>query len=345
MLLSRRLPLNALIALCRDLRHSLGAGLMLRDVFRQQSRRGYSSVRPVAARISQAIEAGDELRVALKAERAYFPPLFISLVSVGESTGNLPEIFAELEKYYLMQQRFRRQFISQSFLPVLQFVAATLIIAGLMVILGFIGMMMNTKPLDPLGFGLTGSSGALIFLAIVYGAVTAVVFLYIIISRSLRQKAVVDWTLLHIPIIGGFLQCLCLARLATALRLTLDSAMPIADAIGLSFQATGNAAYMAMAPTLQDSLRSGDDLSRAISKCRLLPEEFINIIAVAEEGGRVPEAMVNQAQYYEEEASRRLYILTRAASFAVWAFVAILIIMAIFRLFAIYLGAIEKMIP
>ncbi len=34
---SSRLPLSSLIELCRVLRHYLGAGLTLRDVFRQQT--------------------------------------------------------------------------------------------------------------------------------------------------------------------------------------------------------------------------------------------------------------------------------------------------------------------
>jgi type IV pilus assembly protein PilC len=343
MLFSRRLPLSSLIALSRDLRHNLGAGIMLRDALKQQARRGNPAFRPVAERMYRAIESGDDLRQVLESERAYFPPLLISLVSVGESSGQLPEIFAELEKYYLMQQRFWRQLISQSILPVLQFVMATIVIAGMMVILEMIAEARSSTPIDPIGFGLTGTRGARNFLLVVYGSLALVFVIYLVLSRLLEQKAVIDRVLLHIPVLGAFLQCLCLSRLSMGLRLTLDSAMPIAKAIGLSFQATGNAAYAADAKGIQESLKTGDDLTRAISQCRLLPEDYVNIIAVAEQGGRVPEVMVNQAQYYEEEAGRRLVILTRVAGFAVWAFVALLIVMAIFKIFSIYVNAISNL--
>jgi type IV pilus assembly protein PilC len=343
MFFSRRLSLSSLIALSRDLRHNLGAGIMLRDALKQQAKRGHVAVRPVAERMYRAIEAGDDLRQVLESERAYFPPLFISLVSVGESSGQLPEIFAELEKYYLMQQRFRRQLVSQSIMPVLQFVFATLVIAGMMVILGFIAESRSSKAIEPIGFGLSGTRGAQIFLAVIYGTLVCLFLVYLVLSRLLEQKAIIDRVLLHIPVLGGFLQCLCLSRLSMGLRLTLDSAMPIAKAIGLSFQATGNAAYASDARRIQESLKTGDDLTRAISQCRLLPEDYVNIIAVAEQGGRVPEVMVNQAQYYEEEAGRRLVILTRAVGFAVWAFVALLIIAAIFKIFSIYVNAISNL--
>jgi type IV pilus assembly protein PilC len=342
MFFSRRLPLKGLIQLCRSLRHNLAAGLMLRDVFRQQSKRGLPSVRPVADRIALALDEGDDLAAALHNEKAAFPPLFLSLAAVGEQTGHLPEIFGALEKYYLLQQKFLRQFISQCILPILQFIAATFVIAFLLVILGWIAEVNKTQPIDPLGLGLTGARGAGIFLVSVYGIIACVFAAYMLASRSLQQKAIVDRALLRLPVIGGFLYDLCLTRFCMALRLTMDSSMQIADALDLALRATGNAAFAACSDVIRDSLMAGDDLARALRRCRLFPLDFVNIIAVAEEGGRVPEVMANQSEYYEEEATRKLAVLTRFAGFGVWVFVAILIIMAIFRIAGIYINAINQ---
>ena len=55
------LPLSSLIDLCRVLRHTLGAGLSIVDVFRQQARSGPAAVRPVAERICKDLERGDWL--------------------------------------------------------------------------------------------------------------------------------------------------------------------------------------------------------------------------------------------------------------------------------------------
>jgi type IV pilus assembly protein PilC len=97
MLFSSRIPLSSLIELCRALRHNLSAGLRLVDVFRQQAKRGPARVRPVAERITQELERGGDLEGALEREKAAFPPLFLGLASVAEQTGNLPEVFRELE--------------------------------------------------------------------------------------------------------------------------------------------------------------------------------------------------------------------------------------------------------
>jgi hypothetical protein len=42
------------------------------------------------------------------------------------------------------------------------------------------------------------------------------------------------------------------------------------------------------------------------------------MVAVGEEGGRVPEVMRHQTGYWHEEASRRLKIAARVASMALW---------------------------
>lgn len=344
MVFSARLPLSSLIELCRTLRHSLGAGLPLRDVFHQQARRGPSAVRPVAERISQGLKRGDALEDTLKREQAAFPPLFLALASVGEHTGNLPETFAELEKYFLLQQRLRRQFVAQIAWPVFQFVAAVFIIAGLILVMGVLVAPQygpDSSPPDPLGLGLMGVSGALLFLAGVVGLLAVLTGLYLFATRALRQSAAVDGVLLAVPILGPCLRALALARFCLALRMTLDTGLPIATALRLSLRATGNEAFAARSPAVEKSLRSGDDLALALAGTGLFSEEFQNIVAVGEESGRLPEVMDQQAQHYQEAAGRRLTVLTVAASVVVWLVVAIAIIVVVFRLFAFYLKMID----
>src|SRR5262245_5418401 len=133
-----KLSLTGLIDLCRVLRHSLGAGLPLVKVFSQQARSGLPVVRPVAERIHQDLERGESLEAALQRQADAFPPLFLALASVGEQAGQLPEIFGELERYFLLRQRLRRQLRTQCIRPVMQYVIAVVIIALLIWTLGFI---------------------------------------------------------------------------------------------------------------------------------------------------------------------------------------------------------------
>src|SRR5439155_19344576 len=116
------------------------------------ARRGPHSVRPIADRICQDLEQGESLEASLEKEKDHFPPLFLSLAEVGEQSGSLPEVFAELEKYLVLQQRLRRQFIGQITWPAIQLFAAIWVIAGMIFILGILSPAGGT-PFDPLGLG------------------------------------------------------------------------------------------------------------------------------------------------------------------------------------------------
>jgi type IV pilus assembly protein PilC len=343
MFFTRRLPLSSLIELCRALRHQLGAGLTLRDVFRHQAARGAAGVRPLAGRIAEGLARGGDLEGALKREAGAFPPLFLALTSVGEQTGMLPEVFGELEKYYVRQQRLRRQFLAQSAWPLVQFFLAIFVVAGLILILGLLPQSQTPagKPYDPLGLGLAGPGGALAFLGAVFGVLLALGGLYLLATRALRGRAAVDTFLLGLPAVGPCLRALALARFCVALRLTFETAMPTTRALRLALRATGNHAFMEDSEAIEASVRTGHDLTVSVGQSGRFPQDFQNILAVAEESGRLTEVLREQAEYYHEEAGRRLTVLTTLASYGVWFIVGGLIIFVIFRLFGSYLDLIN----
>lgn len=97
MFFSQRLGLTPLSDLCRVLHHSLAAGVPLVKVFQQQAKSGPPSVRVLAAEIASNLERGDSLDAALARQAAAFPPLFRMLATVGEQSGTLPAVFAELD--------------------------------------------------------------------------------------------------------------------------------------------------------------------------------------------------------------------------------------------------------
>jgi type IV pilus assembly protein PilC len=332
------LSLSALIALCRALRHYLGAGLTLPQAFRQQAgRRG--PLGEVAGRLSQRMERGSDLFAALKAEGDAFPPLLLALVEVGEHTGMLPEVFAELEKYYTRQQRLQRDFWARSAWPILQLVLAVLVLTGLIWILG--SLPINQKPgapaYDPLGLGLSGPGGALLFLGVVVGVAIGGWALWRLAARSLKGRAAVDAFLLGAPALGPCLQALALSRFCLAMRLTHETGMPIGQALQLSLRATANRAFETKGEAALETVAAGDDLTLALTRTGVFPEDFLHIVAVAEEAGSLSEVMRHQADHYHEEAERRLARLTALAGAAVWIVVGLVLVFCIFRLYATYI--------
>jgi type IV pilus assembly protein PilC len=343
MLGSKRLSLPSLIEMCRNLRHYLGAGLTVADAFSRQAKKGAGRLREVAAHVSADLKRGHALAYALHQQADAFPPLLLSLVEVGEQTGNLAEVFAELEKFYLRQQQLRRQFVGQIAWPVIQFVLAVFVVAGLIYFLGVINQRQgpNSPPYDPLGLGLSGASGAITFLGIVAGTIVLLYAGYLLLTRALRQRAAVDALLLRLPAIGPCLRALALTRFCLSLRLTFETGMSIAQALELSLRATGNEAFAAHTGEVHRSVDEGIDLTTILARTRSFPEDFVHVIAVGEESGRLHDVLRQQGEQYHEEAGRRLSALTRMSGLGIWLLIGGLIVFTIFRLYASYLGTLS----
>jgi type IV pilus assembly protein PilC len=311
---------------CRLARHGLAAGLSLVDVFRQQADRGPMSLRPTITAVHARLDRGEGLEDALKAEGGRLPALFVTMCAVGEQSGHLPEAFAELERYFELQWTLRRRFLADIAWPVIQFVLAVGVIALMLLVLGMIG-----APFDPIGLG-TGVRGAATWLLLVFGVVATCWGGYKLLARSLRHKAAVDRFLLRVPVFGPCLEAIAMARFCLGLRLTLGAGLPVKAAVRRSLDATGNAAYPARYEEASSALRRGDDLTTILRACAIFPPDFLDVVSNAEEGGRTPEVMEKQAEFYQEESSLRLKVLTQMAGLGVWLVVAIVIIVMIFKI-------------
>jgi type II secretory pathway component PulF len=343
----RTLPIPALLELCRSMRYALGSGLMLRDVMDLLANKGTRSVRPVSARICKDLKAGWSLQDALKKQEDCFPPLFLALTTVGEESGNLPEVLLELEKYYEMQQKLRRDFWSQINWPIVQFVSSLLIVALLIVILGEIAIARpGSPPVDALGLGLFGKSGAIVFLGTVTAGLLTATLLFLVLKRLLRRRAVVERFLLALPGIGPCVRAVAMMHFCVAGRLMLDTTLSVVKMLRLAFLATDNAAFTTTIPRVEGSLRQGNSITTALTTAGVFSEKFLAAVAVAEESGRLPESLAYQGKEYEDETRRRLAFLTRLAGSLVWLGIAAVIITCIFRIFmVVYVGNIEKVLP
>jgi type II secretory pathway component PulF len=124
-----------------------------------------------------------------------------------------------------------------------------------------------------------------------------------------------------------------------ALYMTMESAMPIARALRLSLAATDNAAFNRQAETVTTALKNGQSLVDALTRSGLFSVDFLSIVAVGEEGGRLPEVMRQQAGYWNEESAQRLKIATRLAGMLVWLIYAAFMVWAIFSVAGVYFGA------
>jgi type II secretory pathway component PulF len=139
------------------------------------------------------------------------------------------------------------------------------------------------------------------------------------------------------------LRTLALARFAWALEITLGAGMAVVDALALSLRATQSPRYRALTAEVTRGIKAGREIHEVLDETRVFPREFLDAIEVGERSGRLPETMAVVSEQYQDQARHALAALTMVAGFAVWALVAGLIVLMIFRIFmTAYLGPINE---
>lgn len=330
---------DALATWCRAIRHGHGAGLTLVRMFEMQGRSGPVIFRDAARRIATSLESGSSLEDSLAAEGPALPELFVALAAVGERSGRIPVVFGQLEEYYRLQGQLRRQFIAQATRPVIMFIAAVLVIALAIFFLGVLAPA-GQEPTAPIGLGLTGTSGAVLFILVIGSIVIGLLLAIKVFTSTVAKQAAFEAWLLRVPAIGPCVEAAALSRFCLALRLTLDSSMSIGKALRLSLKTAGNAAFEADADRIVKRVRKGEELAKTLGSNRVFPVEFIATVSVGEVSGQIPEVMAKQAAYYAEEMERRMKALTKALAWGIYILVGIFIIVAIFRMAGVYIQAI-----
>lgn len=344
MLRNPDLSWSALSAFARSMARMIEAGVDIRKSLQTASRQSPDRrTGPAVEKIRQGVSGGKTLTEAIREQGPLFPALFCDLVDVGEQTGHLPEVFAALARYYESRLKQLREFRSAVAWPIIQFVAAIGIIGLLIFILGLLPPAgADGKPFDVTGLGLSGTSGAVTWvcgwLAIAIAGYTGWKFT----RNQVSGQQMLDPWLLRIPVLGTCLQSFAISRFAWCFSLTQQSGMSIRPSLECSFRASENGAFTAAAPQVWKDVADGTSLTDAFVNAQIFPDEFLQVVATAEETGTVPEQLSRMSHIFEDQARRSMSRLTAVLSSTVWVFTAGLIIYFIFRLAMIYVGTLNE---
>jgi type IV pilus assembly protein PilC len=330
---SSRLPLKVLIPWCRALRHGVDIGLPLPRIFRQQAKTGPTSARELAIAMAKRLDDGQSLQEAMRPDVHKFPVLFVEMVGMGEKSGRLTEIFETLESTYETALSARKKFLQALIWPAISYFAAIFIIAAMLLVLGLIAPS-GGKGFDPLGFGLLGPKGAMIWL-LGCGMFTAAVILTVkFIEGNDKIRAKFEAVALKLPGLQGCFRAFALQRFSLGLHMTGEAGMKADNGLQLTFRATANNAYLAHADRCAKAVQRGDEIAPTLASCGsdLFPVEYIDALTVGEVSGRLPEVMAKQAVQYQEEAARKSKTLAMIAGGVVYGGVVLMLLVLIVRM-------------
>ena len=334
-----RASLKSLAILCRSLSTMLESGVPITKAFQLASKKmGDRQLQQSVREITVELKAGNDVTSAMRKQGDYYPELLVNMVSVAEQSGGLPEVLKSLSEHYEQLLELRKNFVRLIAWPVFQFVAAILVIALMILVLGLIADGRGGEPIDVLGLGLAGPSGAMIWLTCTFGSVFMLYIAYQVMDRLFGGKRYFHTLFLKIPVLGGCMRSFALARFSWAFALTQQAGMNILDSVEASLKATGNGAFIAAIPQINGAINDGEPLTDALAETHLFPEEYIQMVNVGETSGTVPETLERLSPRFREDAQRSLAALAAVLGWLIWAMVAAFIIFVVFRIAFWYLG-------
>lgn len=261
-----------------------------------------------------SLEKGRSFSSALAQHPKIFNQLFVSVVHVGENTGQLDSAFLQLAAYLEREQATRKQIKAATRYPmfVIGAIVAALIIMNIMVIPVFADMFSKFgTELPATTLFLLGMSD---FFMNQWYVLIGIILVSIIITKQYidTHEGRVKWdhAKIKMPIIGSVIERSLLARFSRSFSMMLSAGVPLTTALTLVADAVSNA-YMANAIlTMRKRIEKGESLTRVANASNLFTPLVLQMISVGEETGRVDELLAEVSDFYEREVDYDLSSLT-----------------------------------
>ena len=254
------------------------------------------AVRDIARDMANAISCGYTLEAAVRAHAHRFPATFVEMIAVGERTGCLDRVLAELSKNYAEEVELQRQ--------ILQAVAYPL--AVLVIISYFLYPLINVVLKD-------GPMSQLYRAAFYFARDMAIL-------AVLWKVGFIPWVWRHIAFwiwpFSIITRKLALSRFSATLALTFCNGVPPVESIKRAAAATLQPRLERDLLPAADFVSEGATLAGAFAACSCLPPMVHDMINVGEASGKLDESLRKAAQYLRDDAIHSIKNQTRALAAA-----------------------------
>ena len=342
MLGSPQLTWKQLADLSRRLAISTRAGIDVRSTWKREVDSSRWPLRKALVPVRDAVLQGDTMAEGMQRAGGSFPTLYREMVQIGEQTGHAAEVFRRLADHYDHRVKMRRAFLQSLVWPMFQLAVAIVVVGLLIWIMGLLADRNGGEAMDLLGFGLIGTPGLIKYTWSVGGCLAVLTGLIVAARRGVFWVAPLKTAALKLPVVGGALRTLALARMAWSLHLTLNTEMDLRRVMPLALRSTGFEWYERHAESVVGDIVAGREIHEALGRTRAFPSDFLAVIEVGETTGELVESLGRLTEQYEEQAQAAIQILARMAGFGIWMGVAGIIIFIIFRIFSANVGAINN---
>jgi len=263
------------------------------------------TLRNVINDLRASLDAGRELSTAMQKHPEVFSGFYVSVVRVGETTGQLEEAFQLLFGYLEFERDVRDRIKTALRYPAIVVVAiATAIgIVNFAVIPAFAKIFEASKvPLPLLTRILVATSDFFVtFWPLMLLALVGAVVAFVSYTRTETGRYQWDRIKLRIPVAGSIILKATLARFARAFSISSRAGVPIVQALSVVATVVDNSFLARRIEAMRQGVERGDAILRTAVAAGVFTPVVLQMIAVGEETGELDELLAEVAQMYERE--------------------------------------------
>jgi general secretion pathway protein F len=296
----------------RDLALLLKAGARLDDALELLATdTDIGRLQPVVTKIRAGILAGESFAEAIGKHPALFPPIYVALVQVGESSGKLNHIL-EL----VAAERARAEALRRKLTDALQYPAFVLLAAGC-VLTFFILFVLPQFSSVLRDFGGAKSDSAItVFLdfsdflranltQLTIAVVGFAVGMWLLLRRKGVRRAIIS-EISRIPGISTIFNFYRAALFCRNLGILLSSDVTLTATLRILVDIMAVTGKVDPWTATADRVRHGGKLSDALAATLILPPMAIRMLRIGEETGQMPTLSARIADFYEAKLQRSL---------------------------------------
>ncbi len=297
---------NELIMFSRQMATLLKAGISILPTLQGlQTHMTHKGMRKAVGEITSDIEAGRSLAGSMQKHPKIFSTLFISMMSVGENTGQLDTAFQHIYKYLEIDKETKDRVKEALRYP-------TFVIIAMAIAIGIINLMVIpqfAKVFESFGSELPWATKILMATSqftvnywqyIVIGLVITFMAIKTYIKTD-EGKYKWDRQKLRLPLVGNIINRATLARFSRAFSMAFRAGVPITQTLVIVSRAVDNSYIEQRILAMRDGLEHGESLTQTAVASNLFTPLVLQMINVGEETGAVDDMLDEVANFYERE--------------------------------------------
>jgi type II secretory pathway component PulF len=240
-----------------------------------------------------------------------FPRVYVAMVQAGETGGFLDLVLAQIADFQVREKDLKAKVTAALLYPVILMFLSCIVLIILMTF--FIPRFQTI-------FSSMGGELPLLTRIIVevshwirsYGifiGVGLVIIAFMVRGWVASEKGRRTWEgiILKVPVLGALLSQFAMARFCRMLGTLLNAGVPLVEALNVARKSIGNQILVDAVSNSIDRVKEGAQLGKSLADCRdLFPSSVLEMVAVAEESGKLDQELIRIAGVTESDLDRNL---------------------------------------